>query len=110
MESTKKGYLYIISNPAYKGWCKVGITEDIDKRLSTYQTGDPFRNYKVEYILHQFDYKTAEKRLKETMKPFAKQIKGEWYEIDLMMAQDRLDEQLEDYNNSTLVAFSEISR
>jgi predicted GIY-YIG superfamily endonuclease len=101
VESTEKGYLYIISNPAYKGWCKVGITEDINKRLSTYQTGDPFRSYKVEYILHHFDYKTAEKRLKETMKPFAKQIKGEWYEIDLMMARDRLDEQLGDYNNST---------
>ena len=41
-----------------------------------------------------------EKQIKETMKPFAKSIKNEWFEVDLHMAKPRLDEQLELYENN----------
>ena len=46
-----KGYLYVLSNENYKGWLKLGITKNMTKRLRTYQTGDPFRGYKVEFVL-----------------------------------------------------------
>jgi hypothetical protein len=94
------GYLYIITNEAaFPGWVKVGTTENIDHRMSTYQTGDPFRQYKVEYILKHPKFKEAEKRIKEFMKPFALEIKNEWYRIDKKMAMSRLDEQLDDFKN-----------
>jgi predicted GIY-YIG superfamily endonuclease len=92
----KFGFLYIISNPAHIGWVKVGVTEDINSRLRTYQTSDPQRAYKVEYYISHPDAYTAEKKVKELMKPFAKRIVNEWYEIDLSMAIPRLDETLED--------------
>lgn len=50
------------------------------------------------YIFHPDAY-AAEKKVKELMKPFAKSIKNEWYEIELHMAIPRLEETLEDYNN-----------
>lgn len=91
------GYLYIITNEAFKGFVKVGVTEDIKTRLQTYQTSDPKRNYKVEfYIQHPKCYE-AENRIKETMKRFALSIKNEWYEISLPIAISRLQEQVDDF-------------
>jgi hypothetical protein len=93
------GYLYIITNEAFEGWVKVGTTSNLTTRLHTYQTGDPFRKYKVVYSVCHPQYKEAEKKIKETMKHFAKDIKNEWYQVDLGIAKSRLDEQLEDYKN-----------
>lgn len=95
-----KGYLYIITNEkAFPGFVKVGITKNLIERLQNYQTCDPYRGYKLIYSLYHPLYKQAEKKLKDTMKPFAKQIKNEWYEIDLNMAISRLQEALESYEN-----------
>jgi len=91
----KAGYIYIISNPSHKGWVKVGVTEDINSRLSVYQTGDPKRSYKVEHYISHPDCYKAEKQIKEAMKYFALSQRNEWYEIDLHMAISRLDETLD---------------
>lgn len=91
----KGGYLYIISNPTHPGWIKVGVTEDIKARLHVYQTADPQRAYKVEYYIFHPDAYAAEKQVRELMKPFAKRIKNEWYQISTHMAIPRLDETLE---------------
>lgn len=98
----KEGFLYIVSNPAHPGQLKVGVTQNISERLRVYQTSDPKRSYKMEFYLFHPDAYAAEKRVKELMKPFAKRIQNEWYEIDLPMAIPRLEESLEEYNNSTL--------
>jgi len=96
----KIGYLYIIVNDAYPGWVKVGTTTNLTERLHVYQTGDPFRSYKIVYSLHHPEFRDAEKRIKETMKHFALEIKGEWYRIDLNMAKSRLEEQLDEYHET----------
>ena len=96
------GYLYIISNAAWPNWIKVGVTKDLKNRLHTYQTASPHRNYKLEYSLYHPKYLEAEKRIKETMRYFAKNIKNEWYEVDLHIAKSRLDEQLEEYQRNNL--------
>jgi T5orf172 domain-containing protein len=94
----KSGYLYIIINEAFPGWVKVGTTMDLTSRLHTYQTGDPFRRYKIVFSLQHPEFRQAEKKIKETMKHFALAIKGEWYEVDLGVAKSRLEEQLDEYN------------
>lgn len=45
----QKIYIYIISNPAFKGWYKIGRTFNIELRLCQYQTADPLRRYKLEF-------------------------------------------------------------
>lgn len=95
----KSGYLYIVINEAFPQWVKVGITTNLKDRLHLYQTCDPYRGYKLVYSLHHPQYKEAEKKIKETIVPFALEIRGEWYRIDLSMAKSRLDEALESYNN-----------
>ncbi len=89
------GYLYIIESPQYPGWVKIGITGNLKKRLQTYQTSSPFRDYRIVYSIEHPEYKDAERSLKETMVPFSKDIKGEWYKVDMEMAKSRLDECLE---------------
>ena len=96
------GYLYIISNPDFPDYCKIGITENISDRLSVYQTSSPHRNYKVEYYIFHPKYKIAEKKIKEMMKYFSTDTiqKGEWFKISLPIAKVRLDETLLDYNDA----------
>lgn len=95
----KSGYLYIVTNAVFPNWVKVGTTFDLTQRFHVYQTGDPFRQYQLRYSLHHPAFREAEKKIKEAMKPFALEIRGEWYKIDLDMAKSRLDEALESYNN-----------
>lgn len=96
----KSGYLYIITNDAFPGWVKVGTTHNLKERLHVYQTCDPFRRYKLVYSLHHPEFRQAEKKISETMKHFARETKNEWYSIDLNMTKSRLEEQLEEYNNT----------
>lgn len=93
----KNGYLYIISNSAWPGWIKVGVTQNLKNRLHTYQTGSPHRNYKIEYSIYHPDYLIAEKKIRNMLEPFAKSIKNEWYEVDLSMGKHRIDETLEEF-------------
>lgn len=95
-----EGYLYIAINEAFPNWVKVGSTKDIKKRIHTYQTSDPHRKYKIVFSLRHPQYKKAEKKVRELMKPFAKSIKNEWFEINVDMAIPRLEESLDEYNNS----------
>lgn len=52
--SIKAGLLYLIENPAFIEHYKIGITVDIETRLSQYQTYDPYRSFRVvkyEFVL-----------------------------------------------------------
>lgn len=95
----KKGYLYIIQNKAWTNWIKIGITTNIKHRLHTYQTGSPFRDYKVLYIIEHPEYKKAEKRVRLIMKPFTKEIRNEWYNVDIEMAKSQLELLLSEYSS-----------
>ena len=49
------------------------------------------------YSIKHPEYLQAERNIKLQMKRFAKQIKNEWYEVDLEVAKVRLTEQLDNY-------------
>lgn len=93
------GYLYIITNPNFPGWVKVGTTTNFKARLQGYQTSSPYRDYKVEFLLKHPNYLEAEKRIQESMKMFCLERKNEWFLVDLQVAKTRLEEDLENFNN-----------
>jgi hypothetical protein len=72
----KAGFVYGISNPSYPGYYKIGITQDLDKRLSTYQTYDPHRQFKVEHYRFVEDKRLEEKRILQQYQTDLS--KGEW--------------------------------
>ena len=56
-----KKHIYVISNPAFQGMCKVGVASNVDARLKSYQTADPQRAYQLEYKSKPTpEYKTLE--------------------------------------------------
>jgi len=77
-------YVYVISNPRYPGEYKVGITFDMKRRLSHYQTSDPERGYQVDYSHHTPQFRAIEKAI-HTDPAF--RARGEWVkgELDLII-------------------------
>lgn len=72
----KEGFVYLITNPAWVNHTKVGVTTDISARLSTYQTSDPFRSFKVSNFEFVLDRKLVEKSVLEECKIDLEN--GEW--------------------------------
>ena len=56
-----EGFVYIISNPAWPGMCKVGMTSNVSKRLASYQTYSPKRDYVLKHWSFWEDRREAEK-------------------------------------------------
>lgn len=57
----EKKYVYIIENEKWVGEYKVGIANDAKKRLSSYQTSDPERQYKLLYSIETPYFRELEK-------------------------------------------------
>lgn len=59
----KCGVVYVITNEAFPGYFKVGMTTDLDARLKNYQTYDPLKRYKVEHYSFVTNRRDIEKEL-----------------------------------------------
>lgn len=71
------GFLYVITNPAWKGWSKIGRTTNAVSRHRTYQTASPFRDYRLFYSRWFPDVCRAERTLK-VLYPGHRE-NGEWH-------------------------------
>jgi hypothetical protein len=100
----KSGFLYIVTNTAFPGFVKVGVTENLHNRLRVYQTSDPSRGYKMEFSVSHPDVYEAERRIKDVMTHFALSQRNEWFEVDLEFAKSRLVEQVDAYKNGEWTA------
>ena len=77
----KQKYVYIISNPNFKGEYKVGIASDVKKRLNAYQTSDPNRAYKEEFSLLTPYFSEIEKQIHSDFDNHHEWVKGDLKEI-----------------------------
>lgn len=75
-----EGWVYIIHNPAWPGFVKIGSARDISERLRHYQTGSPFRDYTVVGAAPFADRMAAERSLHETMRGH-RVGSTEWHQI-----------------------------
>ena len=66
-DAIEQKYLYIISHPLHHGWYKVGIARDVKSRFNSYQTGDPQRQFKLEYSLLTPHYRALEHHIHTTL-------------------------------------------
>jgi len=90
-EKTSEGYVYIITNPCWSNWVKVGMAIDAKDRCNQYQTSSPHRDYKLCYSKFFDDRSSAEKKAHTLLKKEAEDNKGEWFKIKQDIAQEIIE-------------------
>lgn len=90
-ETTSEGYVYIITNPCWSNWVKVGMAIDAEDRCKQYQTSSPFRDYKLCYSKFFDDRKEAEAKAHSLLKKSSEERKGEWFKITQDKAQQIIE-------------------
>ena len=81
-EKTTEGYVYIINNPCWDGWIKIGMAIDAEDRCNNYQTSSPYRDYKLYYKRFFQDRKVAEQTAHDVVSKIATESNGEWFKIN----------------------------
>ena len=84
VEKVQAGHVYIIYNPAFEGWFKVGCALDANDRLKQYQTSSPFRDYEIAFFESFDDRKAAEKLVHDALKSHPRTLQWfyEWFLTD----------------------------
>lgn len=97
---------YVVINPAWPEWVKIGFTSksEMKTRLSTYQTGTPFRDYEVYHEVYFDDAKEAEKEVHRRLKLMnATRSPGtEWFKMPKSIAANMIDGVFTDLENDLL--------
>jgi len=95
-ETSVEGQVYIITNPSFDGWVKVGMAIDSEDRLNGYQTSSPFRDY----FLHSFwdvsDRRQAEATAHAELEKTYER-KGEWFKCTPEQAKEVISGIAEEY-------------
>ena len=87
----QSGYVYIITNPCWSNWVKVGMAIDAKDRCNQYQTSSPHRDYKLCYSKFFDDRSSAEKKAHTLLKKKSEDNKGEWFKIKQDIAQEIIE-------------------
>jgi hypothetical protein len=72
----KEGMVYLIGNPAWPEYLKIGMTIDSEARLDSYQTYDPLHRYYIKNYEFCLNRRTAEKALLRKFNIHL--VRGEW--------------------------------
>tara|TARA_R110001632_G_scaffold199797_1_gene322336 strand:+ start:175 stop:558 length:384 start_codon:yes stop_codon:yes gene_type:complete len=86
------GYVYVITNPAWEGWVKIGMAIDAEDRCNAYQTSSPFRDYTIEAYIAVKDRRKSEAEAHKKAKKIARQTIGEWFNIPIEEAKHIIEE------------------
>ncbi len=90
-DEVRKGQVYVIRNPAFPSWCKVGMAVDAEDRLKQYQTSSPYRDYVLVAAWDVEDRRESEKQAHALLEKHYERH-GEWFVAFSDMAAERLEE------------------
>ena len=90
-KKTTEGYVYIIANPSFDGWLKIGMAIDAEDRCNSYQTSSPHRDYRLLYARRFNDRRKAETKTMNKLKKVVKEYNGEWFKTDRNTAQEIIE-------------------
>ena len=93
-ERSKEGQVYILRNPAFPSWCKVGMAVDAQDRLKQYQTSSPYRDYELVKAYNTENRREAEAQAHALLEKKYER-RGEWFVCDASLAVDKLDKLFE---------------
>lgn len=79
-QAPSSGVVYVITNPAWPGKAKVGMTVNLQKRLAQYQVYDPYKLFKVNHYEFVMNRRRTESLLLKTFQ--LPEDNGEWVSVD----------------------------
>lgn len=85
-----EGFVYIVTNPAFPGWIKIGCAMNMPSRIEAFNTGDPQRAYHVEYKVYNSHRERAERVVFTRLQHY--RGKGEWFNCSIGYAKAALQE------------------
>ena len=97
-EKSTEGYVYIITNPSWKNWVKVGMAIDAHDRCNQYQTSSPLRDYKLEHSKYFKHRRSAETKAHELCAKQATENNNEWFKINIKDAINLIESITEEQN------------
>lgn len=86
-DKIKSGYVYVITNPAWPDWVKIGKGADANDRFGTYQTYSPLRDFELRYTKYFENRHKAEKTAQELAERVCER-RHEWFKISVDEAKD----------------------
>ena len=89
-EIAQEGEVYIIYNPSFPSWIKVGMAVDSEDRLKQYQTGSPYRDYRIHASYPVSDRRKSEAEAHKLLSE-KHERKGEWFVCSTAVAETILN-------------------
>jgi len=90
-KDSPQGQVYIITNPAWEGWVKVGMAVDAADRAGNYQTSSPYRDYELAHIVDTQDRRATETETHARLGDLFEQ-RNEWFKCSVEMAKRIMDD------------------
>ena len=94
-----QGQVYIITNPAWEGWVKVGMAVDAEDRAGNYQTSSPYRDYELAYVVDTPDRRATETEAHKRLSDMFEQ-RNEWFKCDVEIAKRWIDSIIGEYDEA----------
>lgn len=82
-----KGQVYVLSNPAWPEWVKIGMAVDARDRIKQYQTCAPFRDYSLLYVYEVKDRRAGEDAAHKRLAKECDNI-NEWFKLKPVVANE----------------------
>lgn len=74
-----EGDVYVITNPAWKNWYKIGKAVDAEDRCKAYQTSSPHRDYELVKVIPCDDRNRAEILAHRVAEKICVEKRNEWF-------------------------------
>ena len=88
-KTDKRGFVYVITNPAWPDHVKIGRAFNPESRLRGYQTSCPDRDYRLNYAVYFEDCYQAEHSMHYMLDKWRRG--GEWFFADVEEATQLID-------------------
>lgn len=95
-ETSVEGQVYVIVNPNFSEWVKVGMAVDSEDRLNGYQTSSPFRDYALVSSWDVNDRRAAETEAHTELQKLYER-RSEWFKCTPEQAQEVVSEIARNY-------------
>jgi hypothetical protein len=81
LDKVLEGQVYLVQNPAWPEWVKVGMAVDAEDRLRSFNTSSPYRDYELVYSLSVRNKRKTESSVLRLCSMLCSERRGEWFNM-----------------------------